>query len=399
MKTRSLAAAAFTVAFGLLMSLPGGTAEAVEIEALQISGSIEGNAAYLGLKNGAFYPHAHASLADYAASTISSVTVDAGERSRLSFEGRGTIDAVDRTVSFEVMRAFAEARIGEYLTFGLGRRFFGFGCGLVWNPVNGVDVPRNPLDRKAERPGRDAAFASLNLTAAMGFPLSISAQAFPPAFSEGVDVVESTVAVQTYAYLGGFEIGITADYADPSGEGSFWSTGAWGTVDLAGLVFGFETALRKNQVLRPDDAGLPAMDEDPRFLALLTASVRTGDFFVYAEGLYSGAGLSVSEARRIHSAPASVLPAYAFVMNPGAIGKWHAAAGFEWSKDDLTLGLAALFDIEEAGAAVCPTAAWALDDMTVISVESIVSLGCVRTCEYDFLPYGWTIQMSVEVYF
>lgn len=388
------------IALAAVLGLPTAVAEGRAAEALEISGSLEGSAAYLSLRDSAFYPDARGSLADYAASTISSVSVEAGRRSRLSFEGRGTIDAVERSVTFEVMRAYAEARTGDYVSFGLGRRFFGFGCGLFWNPVNGVDVARNPFDRKAERPGRDAAFASVSFATATGFPLSVSVQAFAPPYSEGVKVEESQVAVQTYAYLRGLELGVAADYADPAAEGSFWSAGAWGTADVAGLVLGFETAVRKSdKVFRPDDAALPVMDADPRFLALLTASIRLGDFFVYAEGLYGGAGLSGSEARRIGSAPSSQLPAYAFAMEPGAIGRWHAAAGFEWSPDDVSLALAALMDIEEVGGALCPTASWAIDAVTVLKLESIVPLGSVRVCEYDFLPYRWTVQISVEVFF
>ena len=128
------------------------SAAAQSEDGLEISGSVIGSAAYRELRNCAFYPDADAALSDYAAFTTAGIAVEAGERSRLSFEARCRIDAVDRSLSFEILRAYAEARIGDFVAFGLGRRIVGFGCGLIWNPVNGVDTPRNPFDRNASRP-------------------------------------------------------------------------------------------------------------------------------------------------------------------------------------------------------------------------------------------------------
>ncbi|MCX6634565.1 MAG: hypothetical protein NT090_05695, partial [Acidobacteria bacterium] len=314
----------------------------------EISGSVIGSAAYRELRNRAFYPDVDAELSDYAAFTTAGIAVEAGDRSRLSFEARCRIDAVDRSLSFEILRAYAEAKMGDYLAIGLGRRIAGFGCGLIWNPVNGVDTPRNPFNRNASRPGMDAAFASLDLGKATGFPLSLSVQAFPPPFEAGIDIAELTVAAQTYLYIGGVELGFVGDCADPAGDRPRWSAGAWGTVDLAGLVLGFETAWRKTDMIpRPDAGGLPVADADPHLSALVTASFQIGDFFIYAEGLYSGAGLSMAEAQRVSSAPAAVLPAYAFITTPGSIGEWHAAAGFEWARGEWACGVGALWDIEE----------------------------------------------------
>jgi hypothetical protein len=310
------------------------------------------------------------------------------------------IDAVDRSLSFEILRAYAEARRGDYFAFGLGRRIVGFGCGLIWNPVNGVDTPRNPFDRNASRPGMDAAFSSLDLGKATGFPLSLSVQAFPPPFEAGIDIAELTVAAQAYLYIGGVELGLVGDCTDPAGDRPRWSAGAWGTVDLAGLVLGFEAAWRKTDMIpRPDALGLPVVDADPRLSALATASLRVGDFFIYAEGLYSGAGLSMAEAQRVSSAPAAVLPAYAFIASPGSVGEWHAAAGFEWSRDEWACGVGALWDIEETAGAVSSTGSWAVDDRAVLQLKGAIPMRGENISEYDFLPYGGTVSVSVEVYF
>ncbi len=367
---------------------------------LEISGSVIGSAAYRELRNCAFYPDADAALSDYAAFTTAGIAIGAGERSRLSFEARCRIDAVDRALSFEILRAYAEAKIGDFIAFGLGRRIVGFGCGLIWNPVNGVDTPRNPFDRNALRPGMDAAFASLDLGKATGFPLSLSVQAFPPPFQEGIDIAELTVAAQAYLYLGGVELGLVGDCADPAGDRPRWSAGAWGTVDLAGLVLGLEASWRKtDSIPRPDAGGLPVADADPHLSALATASFRIGDFFIYAEGLYSGAGLSLAEARLVSSAPAAVLPAYAFITSPGSIGEWHAAAGFEWSRNEWACGVGALWDIEETAGAASATGSWAVDDRAVLRLRGAIPMRNENISEYDFLPYGWSVSVSVEVYF
>jgi hypothetical protein len=367
---------------------------------LEISGSVIGSAAYRELRDCAFYPDADAALSDYAAFTTASLAVEAGKRSRLSFEARCRIDAVERSLSFEILRAYAEARIGDYMAIGLGRRIGGFGCGLIWNPVNGVDTPRNPFDRNAPRPGTDAAFASLDLGKATGFPLSLSVQAFPPPFEPGIDIAELTVAAQAYLYIGGVELGLVGDCADPAGDRPRWSAGAWGTVDLAGLVLGFEAAWRKTDMIpRPDAIGLPVADADPRLSALATASLRIGDFFIYAEGLYSGAGLSTAEAQRVSTAPAAVLPAYAFITSPGSVGEWHAAAGFEWSRNEWTCGVGALWDIEETAGAASATGSWAVDDTAVLQLKGAIPMRSENISEYDLLPYGWTVSVSVEVYF
>jgi hypothetical protein len=367
---------------------------------LSISGSVIGSAAYLGLRDSAFYPDADAALSDYAASTTAGLSADAGDGSRLSFEARCTADAVDRSLSFEVLRAYAEARIGDYLSIGLGRRLVGFGCGLVWNPVNGIDAQRNPLDRSASRPGLDAAFTSLDLGKATGFPLTLSVQAFPPPFEAGIDMAEGTLAAQAYVYLGGIELGLVGDCADPAEDRPRWSAGAWGTADLAGLVLGFEAAWRKSdRIPRPDDMGLPVVDDDPRWSALATASLRSGDFFFYAEGMYSDAGLSLSEAGRVDAAPVAVLPAYAFIVNPGSVGKWHAAAGIEWSLDEWACGLGALWDVEETAGALSATGSWAVDDTAVLRIQGVIPMRNEKISEYDFLPYGWMVSASVEAYF
>ncbi len=368
--------------------------------ALELSGSVIGTLGYVALRNGPFYPDAHAALPDYAAFTSISVAAEAGESSRLSFEARCTVDAVDPSLSFEVLRAYAEARIGEILRFGLGRRIVGFGCGLIWNPVNALDLPRDPFDRSAPRPGLDGAFASLDFGAAAGFPLSLSLQVLPPPFEAGIDASESTFAAQSYLYLAGVELGVVGSCADPAGDRPRWSAGLWGTIDLAGLVLGIETAWGKSDLLpRPDAAGLPVADADPRLSALLTASLRRGELFFYAEGLYSGAGLSGSEVERIRLAPSDALPAYAYVSGPGAIGAWHAAAGFEWSRGNLDFGLGALLSVEEIAGAVSGTASWAVDDTAVLKLEGILPWRGDRISEYDFFPFSWTVALSVEAYF
>ncbi len=383
-----------------IMALAALLAAAACAGALEISGSVIGSAGYFALRSGPFYPDAHAALPDYAAFTSVSVAAEAGEASRLTLEVRCTVDAVDGSLSFEILRAYAEARIGDFFRFGLGRRIVGFGCGLVWNPVNAIDAPRNPFERSAVRPGLDGAFASLDLGAATRFPLSLHVQAIPPAFETGIDASESTLAAQAYLYLAGIELGAVGSCADPAGDRPRWSAGLWGTVDLAGLVLGIETAWRKSDLLpRPDATGLPVVDTDPHLSALVSASLRRGDFFVYAEGLYSGAGLSSSEAERVRSAPSGALPAYAFVSAPGALGAWHAAAGFEWSRDDLAFGLGALTDVQGLAGAVSGTASWAVDDLAVLKLGGILPLRSGRICEYDFLPYSWTVALSVEVYF
>jgi hypothetical protein len=366
----------------------------------EISGSVIGSAAYRELRDCAFYPDADAALSDATAFTTAGFSVEAGERSRLSFEARCRIDAMDHSLSFEILRAYAEATMGDSLSFGLGRRMVGFGCGLIWNPVNGVDAPRNPFDRSALRPGMDGAFASLDLGKATGFPLSLSVQAFPPPFEAGMDIAELTVAAQAYLYLGGVELGLVGDCADPAGDRPRWSAGAWGTVDVAGLVLGFEAAWRKTDMVpRPDAGGLPVADADPHLATLATASFRLGDFFIYAEGLYSGAGFSTAEAERVNSAPTAALPAYAFVTSAGSIGKWHAAAGFEWSRDECACGVGALWDIEEAAGAVSATGSWAVDDTAVLRFKAAAPMRGETISEYDFLPYGWSLSASVEVYF
>jgi hypothetical protein len=368
--------------------------------ALDLSGSVIGSAAYFGLRDCPFYTDADAMLADYAAFTTAGVAVEAGEGSRLSFEGRCEVDAAERSVSFEVLRAYAEARIGDFVSFGLGRRITGFGCGLIWNPVNGIDAPRNPFDRGALRPGMDALFASLDLAAATGFPLSFSFQALPPPFEEGIDIAEGTVAAQAYIYAGGLELGIVGDCSAPASTQPRWSAGAWGTADLAGLVLGFEAAWRKSDRFpRPDSAGRPVQDAAARFSALLTASLRTGDFFLYAEGLFSAAALSIEGAQRVSSAPAADLPAYAFVTAPGAIGAWHAAVGLEWARDQWACGVGGILDIEETAGAVSVTASWAVDDMVVLRFKGLVPLRCEAISEYDFIPFSWTAGLSVEAYF
>jgi len=369
-------------------------------DVLSLSGSIIGSAACLGLRDSAFYPEADAALPDYAAFTTAGFSAEAGERSRLCFEARARLDAVDRSLSFEVLRAYAEAKLGDYVSVGLGRRLVGFGCGLVWNPVNGIDAARNPFEREAARPGMDAVFASLELGGATGFPLSLSAQAFPPPFTAGVDMAKGTLAAQAYIYIGGIEAGLTGDCADPAGGRPRWSAGAWGTVDIAGLVLGFEAAWRKSdRNPKPDDLGLPVVDDDPRLSALATASMRSGDFFFYVEGMYSEAGLSLSEAGRVAAAPAAVLPAYAYIANPGSIGAWHAAAGLEWSRDEWACGLGALWDVEETAGAASAAGSWAVDDMAVLRIKGMVPMRYEKISEYDFLPYGWTVSASVEVYF
>ncbi len=141
------------------------------------------------------------------------------------------------------------------------------------------------------------------------------------------------------------------------------------------------------------------MDADPHLSALLTASLRRGDFFFFIEGLYSGAGLSELEAERIGSAPSQYFPDYAYVSNPGAIGAWHAAAGLEWSRDELAFGLGTLLDVEEIASAVSGTASWAVDDTAVLKLKGIVPWGLERISEYDFSPYSWTVALSVEAYF
>ena len=376
------------------------SAFAQSVDGPDISGSVIGSAAYRVVQDCAFYPDAAAALSDYLASTTASIALEAGERSRVSFAARCTIDAADRSLSFEILRAFAEAKLGEYVSIGLGRRIAGFGCGLIWNPVNGVDAPRNPFDRIASRPGMDAAFASLDLGEAAGFPLSLSVQAFPPPFEPGIDIAELTVAAQTYLYLGGVELGLVGDCADPAGNRPRWSAGAWGTVDLAGLVLGFEVAWRKTDTIpRPDAGGLPVADADPHLSALATASIRFGDFFLYAEGRYSGAGLSTAEAERVRSAPPAVLPRYAFIASPGSVGAWHAAAGCEWSRDEWTCGVGALWDIEESAGAVSAAGSWALDDAAVLRGRAAIPLRSTTISEYDFLPYRWLVSVSVEVYF
>jgi hypothetical protein len=376
------------------------SAAAQSEDGLEISGSVIGSAAYRELRNCAFYPDADAALSDYTAFTTAGIALAAGERSRLSFEARCMIDAVDPSLSFEILRAYAEAKIGDFLSFGLGRRIAGFGCGLLWNPANGVDTPRNPFDRNASRPGMDAAFASLDLGKATGFPLSLSVQAFPPPFEAGIDIAKLTVAAQAYLYIGGVEIGLVGDCADPAGDRPRWSAGAWGTADLAGLVLGFEAAWRKTDMIpRPDAGGLPVADSDPHLSALATASFQIGDFFIYAEGLYSGAGLSMAEAERVSSAPAAVLPDYAFITSPGSVGKWHAAAGFEWSRDEWACGIGALWDIEETAGAVSVTGSWAVDEMTVLRLRGAIPMRNEKVSEYDFLPCGWSVSASVEVYF
>jgi hypothetical protein len=376
------------------------SAAAQSEDGLEISGSVIGSAAYRELRNCAFYPDADAALSDYTAFTTAGIALAAGERSRLSFEARCMIDAVDPSLSFEILRAYAEAKIGDFLSFGLGRRIAGFGCGLLWNPANGVDTPRNPFDRNASRPGMDAAFASLDLGKATGFPLSLSVQAFPPPFEAGIDIAKLTVAAQAYLYIGGVEIGLVGDCADPAGDRPRWSAGAWGTADLAGLVLGFEAAWRKTDMIpRPDAGGLPVADSDPHLSALATASFQIGDFFIYAEGLYSGAGLSMAEAERVSSAPAAVLPDYAFITSPGSVGKWHAAAGFEWSRDEWACGIGAILDIEETAGAVSATGSWAVDEMTVLRLRGAIPMRNEKVSEYDFLPYSWTVSASVEVYF
>jgi hypothetical protein len=359
-----------------------------------------GSAAYRELRNCAFYPDADAALSDYTAFTTAGIALAAGERSRLSFEARCMIDAVDRSLSFEILRAYAEARLGDYGAIGLGRRIAGFGCGLIWNPVNGVDTPRNPFDRNASRPGMDAAFASLDLGWTTGFPLSLSVQAFPPPFEAGIDIAKLTVAAQAYLYIGGVEIGLVGDCADPAGDRPRWSAGAWGTADLAGLVLGFEAAWRKTDMIPlPDAGGLPVADADPHLSALANASFRIGDFFLYAEGLYSGAGLSTAEAERVRSAPAAVLPDYAFITSPGFIGEWHAAMGFEWSRDEWACGVGALWDIAETAGAVSATGSWAVDDMAVLQLKGVIPMRNENISEYDFLPYGWMVSATVAVYF
>ncbi len=369
-------------------------------EVLSLSGSIIGGAAYMGLRDSAFYPEADAVLPDYAAFTTAGFSAEAGERSRMSFEARARLDAVDRSLSFEVLRAYAEAKLGDYVSVGIGRRLVGFGCGLVWNPVNGIDAARNPFDRSAARPGMDAAFASLDLGRATGFPLSLSAQAYPPPFTAGVDIATGTLAAQAYVYIGGVEAGLTGDCADPAGGRPRWSAGAWGTVDIAGLVLGIEAAWRRSdRTPKPDDLGLPVIDVDPRLSALATASMRSGDFFFYLEGLYSEAGLSLSEADRVEAAPAAVLPAYAYIANPGSVGAWHAAAGLEWSRDEWACGLGALWDVEETAGAVSAAGSWAVDDVAVLRIRGMIPMRYQEISEYDFLPYDWTVSASVEVYF
>lgn len=388
------------VLLALCAALAAVPASAQSGDGLDVSGSVIGSAAYRELRDCAFYPDADAALSDYLAATTAAIALEAGERSRLSFAARCTIDAVDRSLSFEILRAFAEARLGEYVTIGLGRRLTGFGCGLIWNPVNGVDAARNPFDRTASRPGMDAAYASLDLGEATGFPLSLSVQAFPPPFEPGIDIAKSTVAAQAYLYLGGIEMGLVGDCADPAGDRPRWSAGAWGTVDLAGLVLGFEAAWRKTDTIpRPDAGGLPVTDTNSHLSALATASFRIGDFFLYAEGRYSDAGLSTAEAERVRSAPPAVLPSFAFIASPGSVGAWHAAAGVEWSRDEWACGVGALWDIEESAGAVSATGSWALDDATVIRGKAAIPLPSTTISEYDFLPYRWSVSLSVEVYF
>jgi hypothetical protein len=367
---------------------------------LEISGSVTGSLGYVALRNSLFYPDAHYVLPDFAAFTSVRVAAEAGEASRLSLEARCTLDAADGSLDFELLRAYAEAKIGEILRFGIGRRLVGFGCGLIWNPVNALDPPRNPFDRSAPRPGLDGAFARLDFGAAAGFPLSFCLQVIPPPFEAGIDASESTVAAQSYLYVAGLELGVVGSCADPAGDRPRWSAGLWGTVDLAGLVLGVETAWGKSDLLpRPDAAGLPVADADPHLSALATASLRRGDFFLYIEGLYSGAGLSTSEAQRIRLAPSEALPAYALVSAPGAIGAWHAAAGFEWSRGDLGFGLGALLDLEELAGGVSGSASWAVDDTAVLRLQGIVPWRLDRISEYDFFPYSWTVALSVEAYF
>jgi len=209
-----------------------------------------------------------------------------------------------------------------------------------------------------------------------------------------------TVAAQAYLYIGGVELGLVGDCADPAGDRPRWSAGAWGTVDLAGLVLGFEAAWRKTDMIpRPDAGGLPVADADPHLSALATASFRIGDFFLYAEGLYSGAGLSMAEAERVRSAPVAVLPDFAFIVSPGSIGEWHAAMGFEWSRDEWAWGIGALWDIEETAGAVSATGSWAVDDTAVLRLRAAIPILSETISEYDFSPCGWSVSASVEVYF
>jgi hypothetical protein len=375
-------------------------ASAQSDDGLWISGSVAGSAGYLLLRDCAFYPDADAALSDFSGFTTAGLSAEAGERSRLSFEARCRINAVDRTLSFEILRAYAEARLGDYVSLGIGRRLVGFGCGLIWNPVNGMDAQRNAFDRGASRPGLDAVFATLDLGKAVGFPLTFAAEAFPPPFTAGVDLAKGTIAAQAYLYAGGVELGVVGDCADPSGDLPRWSAGAWGTVDIAGIVMGFEAAWRKtDRIPRPDAMGLPVTEDSPMLSALATASFRTGDFFLYAEGLYAEAGFTEDEAERVRGAPPAVLPAYAFISNPGSVGKWHAAAGVEWARDEWTLGMAGLWDVEETAGAVSASASWAPDDAAVLRIKGVVPLRYQAISEYDFLPYGWTASASVEVYF
>jgi hypothetical protein len=180
-----------------------------------------------------------------------------------------------------------------------------------------------------------------------------------------------------------------------------WSLGSWGTVDIAGVVLGFEASLHKSdRVFRPDGSGTPRTVDEALPSALVTASYRVGDFFLFAEGSYSEAGLTEAEASRIGSGPIADPIAFAsYLCVPGSIGRAHAAAGIEWSLDPVSAGISALYDIEEGSGAAMLAASWAVDDAAHIGIKARLPFRSGRVSEYDFSLLSWSAGLNCEVFF
>lgn len=325
---------------------------------------------------------------------------------RLTIEWRGRFYSPDGAFSSHLDQAYVSFAPVRNVGLRIGRQRIGFGPGYVWNPVNDLDKRRNIYDPTRYTEGVNAAKASFDLFTGLRKPLTLSVEAVVPERVDTFGALQRTgIGTQLYLLARDIEFGLAASYSRFSDTETSYLFGAYSTIDVGGMILGFEYAGSAKPEL-PDLTAAGAARRDGinhQFLVNLNRRVSdTG--FVLLEYFRNGFGYSDAELDTMVGRLRTDYTAYGSLIAGnlvrGYVSKDYLYGTFSQEIADFwTLTFSGMANLDRGGGFIYPQLAWTgIEDVTV-SAEAITNVYYGKENEFSLDPYRNIFFLRLQYFF